>query len=536
VIDKEDDMTQLATNITSATVYPDRALLTRRGTHSMEAGAHSLEITELPLSLNPDSFRLSAHGTARARILGVQVNRTYYVETPSDNARQLEDEIEKLQDEIKRMESRAELIKQNRLHLDKLAGQANLYATSLAAREMTVEEQLALFNGLRQQAEKLDNEILDIQISKRGTERRLQKLSSELEQFRSSRPRERYTANVEVEVLEPGDLTIEASYVVSGAGWKPLYDFRLSEKDGVPSLEVGYLAQITQNTGENWEKLTLTLSTARPALAHVLPELDPWYIRPFEQVMPFARASASPGPALPMEMQTRSMGRTKTVREELVEEEALEQVAEIDTAGTAITYAIPGVTTIPPDGNPHKVTVARFPLTPRMDFVSAPKLAQAVYRRAKVNNDSPYTLLAGSANIFVSDEYIGTTQLELTAAQGEIELYLGNEDRIKVERELIRRDMDKRFIGGKRHLVFGYEIKVENLLPAPASLTLHDQFPVPRHEEIKVKLESADPKPAEQSELNLLKWDFSLEPKEKQTVRFDFSVEFPQSMEILGLP
>ncbi len=502
----------------------------------MEAGAHSLEITELPLYLKTDSFHASARGTARARLLGVQVNRTYYVETPSDNARQLEDEIEKLQDQIKRMESRAELIKQNRLHLDKLAGQANLYATALAAREMTVEEQLALFDGLRQQAEKLDDETLDIQTNKRGTEQRLQKLSSELEQLQSSRPRERFTANVEVEILEPGDLTIEASYVVSGAAWKPLYDFRLSEKDGVPSLEVGYLAQITQNTGENWEKVALTLSTARPALAHVLPELDPWYIRPFEQVMPVARLSASPVPALPMEMQTRSMGRTKTVRAELVEEEALEQVAEIDTSGTTITYAIPGVTTIPPDGNPHKVTVARFPLTPRLDFVSAPKLAQAVYRRAKLNNDSPFTLLAGNANIFVSDEYIGTTQLELTTAQGEIELYLGNEDRIKVERELLRRDIDKRFIGGKRHLVFGYEIKVENLLPTQASLTLHDQFPVPRHEEIKVKLESADPRPAEQSELNLLNWVLLLEPKEKRAVRFDFSVEFPQSMEILGLP
>ena len=47
-------MTQLATKITSATVYPDRALLTRRGTLSLEAGAHSLEITELPLYLKTD--------------------------------------------------------------------------------------------------------------------------------------------------------------------------------------------------------------------------------------------------------------------------------------------------------------------------------------------------------------------------------------------------------------------------------------------------------------------------------------------------
>ena len=202
-------------------------------------------------------------------------------------------------------------------------------------------------------------------------------------------------------------------------------------------------------------------------------------------------------------------------------------IAEVDTTGPAVTYVIPGVTTIPPDGAAHKVTVTRFSLKPRLDYVSAPKLAQAVYRRAKADNDSPYTLLAGSANIFIADEYIGATSLELTAPQGEIELYLGNEDRIKVERELKRRDIDKRFIGGKRHLAFGYEIELENLLPDKVNLTLHDQIPVPRHEEIKVKLESADPRPAEQTELNLMKWELSLEPKEKRTVRFDFSVEIP---------
>jgi len=528
-------MTKLSTTIINATVYPDRAHITRRGMLSLETGLHSLEVTDLPLYLNPDSIRASARGTARARLLGAQVNRTYYVDTPSEQVRQLEAEIEKHQDEMKRLEVRADLIKINRTNLDKLGGQANLFATALAAREMTVEQQLAIYEGLRQQAEKLDNEAQEIHATRRKIEQRVQKLTKELEQLRSSRPRERYTAIVEMEILESGDLTVEISYMVSGAGWEPLYDLRLLEKDGPSSLEISYLAQVSQDTGENWDQVALTLSTARPVLARILPELDPWYIRPMEPNIPMPRAAVPPQ-AMAVTMGPRSLSQTKVVHEDRFEEDVEEMTAEIDTAGTSVTYIIPGTTSIPPDGDPHKVTVARFPLTPRMDYVSAPKLAQGVYRRVKVDNASPYTLLAGDANIFIADEYIGTTLLELTAPHGEIELYLGNEDRIKVERDLKRRDIDKRFIGGKRHLVFGYEIKLENLLPVKANLTLHDQFPVPRHEEIKVKLESADPKPAEQTELNLLKWEFSLEPKEKRTVRFDFNVESPQGMEIIGLP
>ena len=528
-------MPKLSTAIISATVYPDRALITRRGTLSLETGTHAIEVTELPLYLNPDSIRASARGTARARLLGAQVNRMYYVDTPSEQVRQLEEEIEKLQDEMKRLDVRVDLIKINHTNLDKLGAQANIFATALAAREMTVEQQLAIYEGLRQQAEKLDNEAQEIHANRRKAEQQAQKLTKELEQMRSSRPRERYTAIVEMEILESGDLTVEVSYMVSGAGWEPLYDLRLLEKDGTSALEIGYLAQVTQNTGENWDQVALTLSTARPALARILPELDPWYIRPFEPNRPMPRAAVAPQ-AMTVEMEAPSVYSKKLGREERLEEDVEEMTAEIDSAGTSVTYIIPGSTSIPPDGDPHKVTVARFPLTPHMDYVSAPKLAQGVYRRVKVENTSPYTLLAGDANIFIADEYIGTTPLELTAPQGEIELYLGNEDRITVERDLKRRDVDKRFIGGKRHLVFGYEIKLENLLPVKASLTLHDQYPVPRHEEIKVKLESADPKPAEQTELNLLKWEFSLEPKEKRTVRFDFSVESPQGMEIIGLP
>jgi len=45
-------MTQLTIKITSATIYPDRAFLTRRGTLSLETGIHSPEITELPRYLN----------------------------------------------------------------------------------------------------------------------------------------------------------------------------------------------------------------------------------------------------------------------------------------------------------------------------------------------------------------------------------------------------------------------------------------------------------------------------------------------------
>jgi hypothetical protein len=99
-----------------------------------------------------------------------------------------------------------------------------------------------------------------------------------------------------------------------------------------------------------------------------------------------------------------------------------------------------------------------------------------------------------------------------------------------------RREVDKRLIGDRRRLRYGYEITLENLLPTEARVVLHDQIPVPRHEDIKVKLESAEPAATQQTELNLLDWDLTLDAGEKTVVRFGFSIEHPKGMSLLGLP
>jgi uncharacterized protein (TIGR02231 family) len=531
-------MQQLNTSLKAVTVYPDRARVIRQGTLHLEPGLQSLIISELPTQLNPDSLRAVARGTARARLLGVQVQRTFFTETPLEQVRQLEGQIEALQDTLKQLDAQVELTRQNRQVIDKLASHTEMYAAALAAGEMSIEAQLSLLESLGARASQLDDTLQAQAIHRRSLERELQKLTKELEQQRSTRPRERYQAKVEVEVLQEGDLTVELSYVIHGAHWKPFYDLRLVEADGQPTLELGYLAQVGQTTGESWDGVSLSLSTARPAMTRTLPELDPWFIGPPPPPVPLRVAAAGTTAKAP-QARLRAMhaeGAPAHLMAAAEIHEAEVVTAAVETSGTAVTYAITVPVTIPPDGTLHKVTVAQFTLSPRLDFVSAPRLVQAAYRRAQITNLSPYTLLPGDANIFVGDEYIGTAPLELTAPQGEIELYLGSDDRLKVERELKRRDVDKRLIGGKRHLAFGYEIKLENLLPYAAKLTVRDQFPVSRHEEIKVRLESAEPRPVESSELNLLRWEFTLGPQEKRTIRFDFVVESPQGMEIIGIP
>jgi uncharacterized protein (TIGR02231 family) len=519
-----------------AVVYPDRARLTRSGSLSLERGVHSLEIGNLPLELDVASLRSTARGTARGRLLGVQAKKVFYTDTPAEAVRELEAQMEAVQTEIKGVETKQEVIKNSRISLNALLNHTDTYASALASGEMSLEIQRSLYADIRAQIEGLDGEAQKLSDKRKEFERLLEKLKNQINQLHGARPRQRYAASVEVEVLEAGELTVELDYVVSGASWKPLYDIRFSDRGSQAEIAVTYLAEVSQSTGEDWDNIALALSTARPALASTLPELNPWYIRPLPDrpVPVFSPARAMK--TTPVQAVEAAVPPAAMAMPEFDTQELLAEQATVETSGAAVTYHVPGTCNLPADGQPHKVSVTDLPLQPRLDYVTAPKLVQAVYRRAKVLNDSPYTLLPGDANLFTEGEFIGTTRLELIAPQAEIELYLGVDDRVKVERELKRREVEKTLIGGKRRLHYGYEITLENLLTSEAKVTLYDQIPVARHEEIKVRLEGTDPKPAGQSELNQLEWTFNLASKEKRAVRFDFVVEYPQGMEVIGLP
>ena len=265
----------------AVTVYPDRARITRRGQASLQPGMQTLEFPNLPLRILPDSIRATARGTAQARLMGVQVQRTFYTETPQEQIRELEAQIETISDQIHGFETRTASIEENRKAVNALLAETKTYAIALSAGETDIEAQLKLFDSLRARSDQLADEQQALMIQKREAERQLQKLQNELNLRRKSPRREQYTAQIEIEALEAGELQVDLTYIVLNAGWQPLYDLRLDQQADRPAtLELAYLAQITHTTGEDWLDVALTLSTARPALSEAIPELDPWYIRP----------------------------------------------------------------------------------------------------------------------------------------------------------------------------------------------------------------------------------------------------------------
>ena len=57
-----------------------------------------------------------------------------------------------------------------------------------------------------------------------------------------------------------------------------------------------------------------------------------------------------------------------------------------------------------------QVTVAQVPLDPSFEYESVPKLAAFAFLKAKVRNSSPYSLLAGPANVFLDNNFVAKVE------------------------------------------------------------------------------------------------------------------------------
>jgi uncharacterized protein (TIGR02231 family) len=524
----------METSISEVTVYTDRARITRRGTVHLRAGEQRVSVDNLPATLQDDSVRAGGRA-AGVRVLGVEVIRQFVTQAPEANVAQLQTELEALQDQDAALADEDSALSAQLDFLKSLReSTAATLPRGISLGRSKLEDVESLVDYLtREWAETLARRR-EIARQRRDLARQIQAL-----QGRQAPPYdsiERKQINVYVEATAEADAEIEVTYGVAGASWQPLYDIRLVES----KVSLSYLANVTQQSGEDWPAVQLSLSTARPAVSATIPELDPWYLdvpRPRVPLPPMmAMQAAAPYPADDSGGEAfEAMAPPQTRRRVAAPPEMQVAQATVESTGASVTFKVARPVAIPSDGSPHKTTVTSLDLDSQLDYVAVPKLAEEAYLRAKITNTSPYILLPGQASIFHEGDFVGATRLETVVPNQEFEAQLGVDDRVKVERELTTREISKTLIGNTRKNVFGFKITVSSFLAWPTTVTLYDQFPVSRNEQIKSKLLEVRPSPVEQSELNILKWELAVAPQQKQTLLLQFEVDFPRDLAISGL-
>jgi len=518
--------------IAAVTVFTDGARVQRRGTVSVQPGLQTVVIYDLPASVDPASVRVAARGRDLA-LLNVEVHRRYRVDPLREETARLRSEADKCRDAVQALDDE-DTAEQARLdflgHLSEAAATALARAVSFGRAD---DGQLARMAGrLSDDTAAALGRRREISARRRAAQRELEAAEQRLATAEKRAGHAVAAAEVSA-TLEASAATraeVELSYHVPGASWRPLYDLAL---DG-ERLTVSYLAEVTQQTGEDWPAVELALSTTRRGLHQTLPELDPWYIGRAQPVprplaMGLARAAAAPGPAAAMFARAGAAGPDAELPE------AAPLAAEPAESGAGLLYRVQRPLAVPADGGPRKTMIDRFALDAALDHLAVPALAPEAYVRATVTNTSSLLLLPGPARVFHDTQFVGETSLETVAAGEEFELQLGVDDQVRVERELRRRNTAKAVLGGTRTIDVVYEITVENHRPDRTRVSVHDHIPVSADGDIKVRLRETSPDPAEQTDLGELTWELALDAGQTATIRHRFTVEHPAQVTVAGL-
>lgn len=531
--------------ITSAIVYTDRATVTRQAVLDIPAGSHTLIFKGLPTTLFADSLRAEGAATSSVKFGAVVYKQATATELSAPQAEELKTRLEALQDQRKLLEAEKQALAAKKTFLANLGVQAGLRSNEEIAEINLKPDQWAgaaqtLFTGM--------NEVLTAEIQAdiklRDLDRQINKVQSDLNALQADNYTS-YVVSVPVESSGAGRLTLDLSYQVPNASWRPIYDARLDTVSG--KLDLVQYGSVRQTTGEDWSGVKLSLSTAQPQRGSSLPDLTPFWldiyaIQPqmFNSIAGRASlnemASVAAPAAAPMEMD----GAISDQRADKELRKAEFVAAQIETGGFVTEYKIPGPASVPADGTESKLMVGSFATDSVLQVHIKPQLSTDAFlvSKAKLKGESP--VLPGQVNLFRDGAYVGQSSLPLLRPAEEQVLFFGIDDQVAVKRKVLKDEKSEagmivRDNTQERHFV----TEIQNLHKDAVDIVVKETVPVSRNEKIRSEIvKDATTAGYEQDSNNikgLLRWQFKLDPKIKKELKLGWKVSWPKDTNLSGL-
>jgi len=518
--------------ITAVTLYADRAQVTRSATLSLKPGSYLVAFENLPVLLQDDSVRVNGTGSAAATIAGLEIRRSFLEQSGEKRVQELDGEIRGLERQAKALDARKSGLSAQKAFLDSIrVAWSERISKELSIGKPTATELQEAAGFIGSGVTKVEDQGNDLDAEKLVIINRIDALIRQKNEVTGSYRKETKHVEVLVEITREGSLTLELAALLPQAGWAPAYDVRLAAD--AASADLTFRAMVRQQTGEAWENIDLTLSTARPAAGGAPPELYPWRIG-FVRPQPPMAAPVMMGSSVPRRAAKSANDRGITEESLAADNMAAMETALVSDEQSSVAFHIPRPLDIPSDGTQHGTVVALEQLPVSLEFLAVPKLSPYVFLKSQIVNKTSYPLLPGKVSTFAGNTFTGSSWLKKVAAGEKFDLYFGTDDQVTVKREELKQNKEAGLFGRNR-TSFRYRIELGNFRKAPLTVILRDQLPLAGDEEIKVSLEEPSLKPEEIKNDGTITWKLALKPGEKREVTFGILVEYPKDREVNGL-
>ncbi len=528
--------------IERVTVYPDRASVQRLARDfRVGPGGSRVVFSDLPPSLIAESVRAWGEGSAGVRIANVDVKRTFLSEAPDARADSLRRTAKALDLEraklLARKESHVwgeEFLKSIKVHEEEKASEA------IARGSATPSDLKGVFEFLRTEFGENRSGMLDIDEAIARLDERIAAVRREIDFVRVARRPGVWTATVDLVSDSPATVDVALEYTVCGVSWTPAYDIRVSED--LTRIELVYFGQVSQQSGEEWDDVVVSLSTAEPALGVQVPTLDAWWLAPLPDLAYEFKHRAMNAPADAIANADGEMASEIgfAERDSRAEESAFRLASvEAQTAGSGMTarFDVPGRQRLVGDGTVRRLTVTTIALEGALSYRSVPRISPYAYLVAKVRNGSESPLLDGPTQVFLGTQFLGAGRIESAAPGQEFDVSLGVDKAVKVERTLARRERRASGrAGGEDRIELLYRTEIENHRKVPVEITLEEQFPVSQDRSIVVTEKRLSPAAAERSkEDGKITWTLTVAPDRKDVAEIGFEIRYPAGRPPMGL-
>ncbi|MGH1403497.1 MAG: mucoidy inhibitor MuiA family protein [Alphaproteobacteria bacterium] len=541
------DITVEEHKISDVVVYNDRATLTRVAKVEIPAGAHNLVLKGIPVTIYADSLRSKGNATAKVIFGALSHKRVSSAEYVVPKEQELHKKLIALQDTRKIYNADKQALAISKRFLESIGQQASLRENEeIAKLELNPEEWAKAADGLASKVSEITRKSLALDIKVRETDEAIRKVQNDLNTLRTGQ-KQTYDVTIPYEVDTDTTLTVELSYQIPQVGWHPIYDARLNTQNG--KMELIQYGSVWQRTGEDWDDVRLTLSTARPNRGTGLPDLHPHWVSILQKHVArksmrggnnFGNIAANiTGGAQMMEMDAVALSAAPQELE-MVREEAIVQSAQINTNGFVSEYKIKGLANVKSDGTHSKLLVGSFETENKFQVQIKPQISSEAYLvvKAKLKGEAP--ILAGQVNLFRDEAFIGRSHLPMLRPDDVEELSFGVDDNVTVRRNTLKNKQSEAGLIAKENVLekrFVTEIK--NLHKRPVSIAVLETIPVSQDQRIRIELLKGKTTKGYEADLHDMKgvyrWRQELKAGQASKVTLGWSVTWPKGENISGL-
>ena len=509
--------------IKSATVYSNSAELLQSAAVTLPSGTSEIVIKNVADYVNENTIQIGA--PANVTVLSVQFTRNFISEYEIDESNPA---IKKVRDSIAIIEKEMGKIANEKVSysktIDLLDKNQNVAGQNSG---LNVTELMKLVDYYRAKRNELSN-LIDVLYEKENKLKdKLAKLNSKLE-LNTQKQEKTSQGKLVLQVMTnvASSVNLDINYLTNNASWSPFYDLRA---DNINSpINLMYKAKVVQNTGIDWKKVKLTLSSGNPNQNNTAPILQAWFLR-FGYPRVYNNSNV-----IYNSLQGQVAGVTYKKDKAELDESSISNYTTINENQLNISFDIDIPYDILSNGKAHSVALKDLKLPATYKYYAVPKVEKEAFLLAEISEYSKFNLLPGEANIIFEGMYVGKTMINPNQTSDTLNLSMGRDKKIAIKREKIADKSGTKFLSGYKEQTFTYDITVKNNKKEAVEMLLKDQYPISTDKEITIEL-LENGKAKVNPETGILTWYIKLGAGETKKFRISYKIKYPKDKYIDNL-